>query len=225
MFQSSFNNIDIAILVIFFFSGLTAFFRGFSKEVFSILGWILAAFITSRGLVFIQPIFRDMIKTAMIADFAASASLFIGTTIIWAIITGKMTKRVRKSSLSNLDKIFGLIFGLIRAVILITLAYVFINFLLPKENMPKIITEARLFVYVEKLAEVFAKAAPEQIESIKGSMDPKKYLEQNIKNDIYEKLIQPSIKGKEEEFKGYDKKERESLDDLIEKSDFIIEDL
>ncbi|MGD9639504.1 MAG: CvpA family protein [Alphaproteobacteria bacterium] len=215
------NNIDIVILVILFFSGLTAFFRGFSKEVFSILGWVLAAFVTSYGLIWVQPIFRDLIKTEMFADLAASAGLFLGTSIIWAIITGIMARKVKKSSLGGIDKVLGLFFGLIRAVLLITLAYIFINFLLPKEDMPKIITDARSFSYVEKMADVITKFAPDQIASVKNSIIPDDVdiepLEDidNTKNDIYEKLIQPKINSNKGNFKGYDKQEREDLNQLF----------
>lgn len=212
MSELNFNNVDIAIFVVLALSAFAAFFRGFSKELFSILGWVLASLATTRGLVLVQPFFRNMIKTDMIADLVASGSIFIITMILWAILTGMMTKKVRRSSLSGIDKLFGLIFGVIRAGFLITLAYVFMNFLLTKEDMPKMITEAKSFVYIEKMADVLAKFAPEEILSIKDSLDNKEST--NPSNEIYEKLIKPSVAVKDK-FEGYDDIERESLDDLL----------
>lgn len=214
----NFNNIDLAVLIILLLSALTAFFRGFVKEILSILGWVLAAFVTSRGLVFAQPLFRNWLKMEIMADFIASSSLFIGTSIIWTVLTGMMTKKVRRSTLSSIDKFLGLVFGLVRAVLLITLAYIFISFLFSKEEMPKMITTAKSLVYIEPLAEILSKFAPEELLAIKEKIITTKETEADSQDPLYQKLLQPSVKDQAEDFKGYNDTERESLDDLFEQN-------
>ena len=170
MTQYGFSNFDLIVFAIFVFSGLTAFFQGFVKEILSILGWFIAVFLTSRTLVFFKPFFRGLIEIEMLADFVAASVVFISITVLCAFLTQYSSNYIKKSCLSRLDKAYGFMFGLIRAGVLIMTAYVFVSFFLPKENMPEFVTEAHSFVYIEKAGDVILALAPPEVIAIKEKL-------------------------------------------------------
>jgi membrane protein required for colicin V production len=113
------NNIDAVILISVLISMLIAFIRGFAKEMLSIVGLALFVILTVYTTPLLLPIVNEYIASKMLAQFLIFLLIMAIFYTIWIISTDKLIAKVRTSTLSFMDRLFGLIFGFLRAVIII----------------------------------------------------------------------------------------------------------
>jgi membrane protein required for colicin V production len=137
------NTVDLAVLGIIGFSALLAFARGFVREAFSLGTWIGAGLITIYGFAQARSIARDLIASPAVADGAAGVGLFLVSLIVLSVIASAISGRVRQSSLSALDRTLGLVFGLLRGLVLSCLLYMAFAWAVPEANWPEWAAGAR----------------------------------------------------------------------------------
>ena len=162
------NFVDIVVLAVIALSTLLALGRGFVKEVLSIFGWIGAA-IGTFAIFFYVPQVRafanQQIAEPLLADIAAAVSLFVILLIVLGFFNHAIASRVHASSLGPLDKSLGLVFGLVRGVVLVALAYMAMtDWLLPqKAQRPEAVNQARTEPYVAMAADFIKELVPQGI--------------------------------------------------------------
>jgi len=137
------NPFDIFIIVLIVLSGLFAFARGFVREALSVGTWIGASLAALYAFPFSRPIAERCLAKGIVADAAAALSVFVVVLIVLSILSSMISRRVKDSSLSALDRTLGLLFGLVRGVILACLVYIGVTWALPEANRPVWIKEAR----------------------------------------------------------------------------------
>merc|ERR1711965_1268142 len=104
-----------------FFSGIFAYFRGLIKEVLLILNWILAIivayvispmiFTSISKIDFIMNILGDSCELMMILSFLVGFTIALVTV---SFITYRISYFIETSVFSEINKIFGLLFGVLR---------------------------------------------------------------------------------------------------------------
>jgi membrane protein required for colicin V production len=162
------NFVDIVVLAVIALSTLLALGRGFVKEVLSIFGWIGAA-IGTFAIFFYVPQVRafanQQIAEPLLADIAAAVSLFVILLIVLGFFNHAIASRVHASSLGPLDKSLGLVFGLVRGVVLVALAYMAMtDWLLPqKAQRPEVVNQARTEPYVAMAANFIKELIPQDL--------------------------------------------------------------
>ena len=116
------NIADLVIVGILSVSVLVSLFRGFIKEVFSILVWVAAIFAAfqvaepfARSL---EPVI-DLPSARMIVAFAA---VFLLVLVIGGLIGFLISKMVEKTGLSPTDRLFGALFGFARGLVIVVVA-------------------------------------------------------------------------------------------------------
>lgn len=113
--------VDIAILVIVIASVAISLFRGFIREVLSLVAWV-AAFVVA--FYFSEPVAQHMeavIHSPTLRILLAYLALFFGTLLIFAIINFFVNKYSKATSLSSTDRLAGAVFGLIRGAAVVLL--------------------------------------------------------------------------------------------------------
>ena len=130
------NALDLAIIAVIALSAVFAFARGFVREALSIGAWIGAAAITLYGFNHTYGIVIRFVTTPLLADLIAGAGLFVISLIALTILTGYVARFVQSSALSPIDRTLGLIFGLARGVLLVSLAYLVIDISFPQNDRP-----------------------------------------------------------------------------------------
>ncbi len=236
------NNLDVIILIITAVSALIALCRGLVKEVLSILGWILAAVVVFYLLPILTPFAKNYIASSMMAGIVTALLILIVFYVIWLLSTDKMIGKVRSSKLSALDRMLGLLFGVLRACLLVILFNIIVTWMLPEESKSGIFKESRYFTLAGKFAEPLESLIPQStIDLIRNkssevglgeskktqdkSEESSKEENETQKNqkeidELFEKLAQPKIekavKEKVRNFDGYKDKETDNLDRLIE---------
>jgi membrane protein required for colicin V production len=155
------NTLDIIVIVVVLLSAALAFARGFIREVLSIVSWIGAAVIAYYGYSYVAPFAERFLPKGPFANLAAAAGVFIVALIVLSILTAAISRRVSQSKLSSFDRVFGLIFGVVRGAILVSLAYLALNWFLPPEKpRPDWIAQARSLPMLQSGANTIESLVP-----------------------------------------------------------------
>jgi membrane protein required for colicin V production len=152
---------DVVAGLVLLASGLIAFIRGATREVTTVLAFIAAVFVAVFGLRFTGPIARHAIHTAWIANSVAVLVLFVAAYILFRVIGGALTQKVRQTALSGLDRLLGLGIGLVRGAVIVGAFTLLINAATPPERMPAWISKAKLYPVASGAASLLRAVAPE----------------------------------------------------------------
>lgn len=116
--------------------------RGFCNEIFTIFGWIGAVLAT----ILLTPVSREVLRTYIdshvLADLATASAIFIITMIVFSVISHYTTKSLQDSKLSAVDRSLGFAFGILRAVVLLGLAFLLICWIWEPKDRPKAIQKS-----------------------------------------------------------------------------------
>src|SRR5262245_60175183 len=132
----------------------------------SIFGWIGAAIGTLLIFFYVPQIrefFGKQIAEPVLADIACAVAIFVVLLIVLGFFNHAIASRVHASSLGPLDKSLGLVFGLVRGVVLVALAYMAMTdwFMPIKEQRPPVINQARTEPYVAMAADFIKSKIPQ----------------------------------------------------------------
>ena len=152
------NTVDIIVIGVVALSALIAFLRGFVREVLTIGSWLGASLVTLYGFPLLQPKFEQWIASKMAADIVCGISLFLVSLIVFSIISHMIAGFVRGSALTAVDRSLGLLFGLVRGAILVSLAYMLIFAL-----DPNMLRGARTTPMMARGAEILRDLAPSEL--------------------------------------------------------------
>jgi membrane protein required for colicin V production len=159
------NALDFAIIAIIALSAIFAFARGFVREALSIIAWVGAAAITLYGFNSVYAITMRFVTTPLLADLIAGAGLFVLSLIVLTIMTGYLARFADSGALSAINRTLGLIFGLARGVVLVSLAYLVVDVSLPQNDRPPWIQEAKSERFLAKGADLLRTALPESLQA------------------------------------------------------------
>ena len=208
------NAVDIAVALVLLVSGVLAYARGFVHETLAVGGWVGAFFATVEGYPYLKPYGRDLIPSELIADFATAAAIFVVSMVVLSIVTRAISSRVQESALNTLDRSLGFLFGLVRGAVLVCVAYIGLEFLIPREEQPDWVTSARTLPLIVKGAVTISSLLPEDARIEMPDIDPKAV------EDIMD-IVQPSTDSssqQESENEGYSDRTRQGIEQLIENS-------
>ena len=157
-----FNIIDILVFAVIITSCIVATFRGFVKELFSIISWILSLIVTFNLYEKFKVKLLDHLSQEIIVDAVAFGFPFITTLIITNIISSWLSPKFDMSEVLIFDKICGFVFGAFRGFLLIILFYLgFLYLIGNNKKLPITLLDSFAFKYInfssELLVEIFNK--------------------------------------------------------------------
>ena len=159
------NALDIAVIAVILLSGLFAFARGFVKEVLSVGAWVGAGFAALYGLPYATPVAARFLPAGAVAEAAAGLAVCVVALVALSILTSAIARRVKESALSAVDRTLGLIFGLVRGVVVVCLAYIALSWVWPADKpqpQPQWIAGARTLPLLANGAERLRALLPAQ---------------------------------------------------------------
>lgn len=205
------NAVDLGIAFVLLISGVLAYVRGLVHEVLSVAAWIGAIFATVFFYPAVQPFARDLIPIDLVADLSTGVVMFVLTLVILSLATRAVSSRVKESALNVLDRSLGFLFGLARGALVVCVAYLGYEVLIPEDEQPEWVTSARSLTIVRIGAEKLYALVPEDTDLELPSIAP---AETTL--DIL-KLISPATSAREDsETEGYSDDERNTIEKLIE---------
>lgn len=128
--MDGFTLVDAGVAIIILLSAVLAYSRGFVRETMAILGWIgatVVAFVFAdqvEPLVRQVPVVGDFIgDSCELAIIAAFAAVFAIALVVVSIFTPLFSTVVQRSALGGIDQAVGFLFGALRGVLLIAVAF------------------------------------------------------------------------------------------------------
>ena len=128
--MEGFTIVDGVVAVVIVLSAILAYSRGFVREAMAIAGWIGAAFLAYIFAAKAQPLVKelpvvgkflqDSCELSLIAAFAV---VFAIGLIIAALFTPLFSSVVQRSVLGGLDQGVGFLFGVVRGILLVGVAF------------------------------------------------------------------------------------------------------
>lgn len=112
---------DIVILAVIGISALMSLWRGFLREVLSLLAWVLAFWLAYSFTPHAASWLAEYIEIPSIRFILGFAVLFVLTLLTVSLIGHIIVKMVGKTGLTGTDRILGLLFGMARGGMIILL--------------------------------------------------------------------------------------------------------
>jgi membrane protein required for colicin V production len=157
--------LDIALILVMLISGLLAMVRGFMREVLSIIAWILAAGATLYSYAKLLPYAKQYFNNDVVATVVVIGGVFLLTLLIVSIITVRISDMVLDSRVGALDRTLGFLFGLARGLVIVVIAFMFFNWLVPDRSQPEWVKSAKSRVVLTGTGQWLMSMLPEDPES------------------------------------------------------------
>lgn len=116
------HTLDWAIVAIVLLSSLIGFIRGFLRETIALVAWILGLWLAWKYAPLVIPHLGGVLAKPDIAVWAARILILFAVLLVGALIGFILGHFVRHSPFGVLDRTFGVVFGLLRGLIVIGLA-------------------------------------------------------------------------------------------------------
>jgi membrane protein required for colicin V production len=113
------NILDIVIISIIGISGLVGIFRGLVRELMSLVGWIVSAWLAWRFASLFAPVFDSIIQSPDVRMAAAFISIFLASLVSFALLSHFISKIMSQSALKGMDRTLGMLFGVLRGAIIV----------------------------------------------------------------------------------------------------------
>ncbi|MBW7921403.1 MAG: CvpA family protein [Rubellimicrobium sp.] len=166
--MQGFTLIDAVVGVIIVLSALLAYSRGFVREVLAIAGWVAAAVVAFIFAAQAQPLVRQV---PVVGDFigdscelsivAAFAAIFAVVLVLVSIFTPLFSSVVQRSTLGAVDQGLGFLFGALRGVILVAIAFFIYQTVLSAQNIA-MIEDSRAAAVFSRMTERIEGQDPER---------------------------------------------------------------
>ena len=111
------NWTDYLFVVLLVFSSIAGLMRGLLREVISLISWIAAVWIAWTFSASLEPYLGGALKDAAVRPWAARAIIFIAVLLVGAAIGALLSHFVRLTVFSGIDRLLGMVFGLLRGVV------------------------------------------------------------------------------------------------------------
>lgn len=113
--------VDIVILAVIGVSALVSVFRGFLREVLSLLAWVLSFWVALTFAPRFAPWLSNWIELPSIRLILAFAALFVLTLLSVSLIGYIIVKLMNKTGLTGTDRMLGLVFGIARGGVIVVI--------------------------------------------------------------------------------------------------------
>lgn len=129
--MEGFTIVDAVVAVIILMSAILAYSRGFVREILAIAGWIAAAVLAFIFAPQAEPLVKQIpVLDKFLGDscelsiIAAFAGVFALALIVMSIFTPLFSSAVQRSALGGIDQGLGFLFGVLRGILLVAVAFV-----------------------------------------------------------------------------------------------------
>jgi membrane protein required for colicin V production len=134
---------DLVVLGLLILSGLVGFIRGATRELITVIAFVLGALAAVFALRFTGPIARDAIDPEWAGNAVAIVIVFLIVYILLRVLGAGVTRRIHQTSaLGSIDRAAGVGVGLIRALVLIGVFHLVFHAATPPERLPRWMTDA-----------------------------------------------------------------------------------
>jgi len=170
----NFGTVDLVVMAVVLVSVIFAFYRGLLRELLGITGWILAGLGALWSYEPFLKFFSTRVEKVQVWTIVTSITTALIILIIMTLINAHITGKLRKSALSGLDRILGAGFGVLRAALLIVLAWMFMRqMMFPPQKITEMKKQNVAIPYLNQGADWMEKLLPESLQKEMQAGSPK----------------------------------------------------
>lgn len=122
-----FSWFDYGFIGIIITSTFYGFFRGFTREIFSVTTWFLSFWIAKISAYQVAPYFEEFIGNPKFRLVVVFLGILVLALFLLHFITVKLSKIVKASALTGMDRALGALFGASRGVLISVLGVIVIS--------------------------------------------------------------------------------------------------
>ena len=126
-----FTLVDGVVAIVIVLSAVLAYSRGLVRETLAILGWVGAAIVAYVFAAQVQPLVKELpVVGGFLSDscelsiIAAFAAVFAVGLVVASLFAPLMSSLVQRSILGGLDQGLGFLFGVLRGIVLVAVAFI-----------------------------------------------------------------------------------------------------
>ena len=160
------NWLDIVLLIVIVASVVASMTKGFSREVIGLIAAVAALF---AGLWFygtVGSFLLPYVSTNGVANFCGFVIVFFGVIVAGALVSIIAGHLIKATGLSFIDRLFGVVFGLGRGmVIAVAIVLAILTFApgVQAGSPPASVSRSRLAPYMVEAARVLTAIAPREL--------------------------------------------------------------
>jgi len=159
--MEGFTIIDAVVAAVIVLSAILAYSRGLLREVLAIIGWIAAAVLAfifapqAEPLVKQVPVLGEFLgdncEISMIASFAG---VFAVALVVVSIFTPLFSTLIQRSVLGGVDQGLGFLFGVLRGLVLVAVAFFVYDTVMANEDVPVVDNSRSATVFANLTARI-----------------------------------------------------------------------
>ena len=138
------GHLDYVIIAVLLISASLSLIRGFTKEVLSITGWIVSGYAAIFFGPSAQTAARRLCEHRLGGQWRCHAARLPRHADCFLDWRPFIAKSMKASPLGPLDRTLGIIFGGLRGVFIVCMAYLGISAVIPEDDHPDFIKDAKL---------------------------------------------------------------------------------
>jgi membrane protein required for colicin V production len=143
--MEGFTMIDAGAAIVILLSAILAYSRGLLREMMAIAGWVAAAIVGFLFAPAAQPLVKELpvvgsflASSCELSIVAAFGAVFAIVLIVAALFTPLFSSIVQRSVLGGVDQGLGFLFGVVRGILLIAVAFIVYDRVLADQSIPMI---------------------------------------------------------------------------------------
>ena len=154
------NFFDYILIGLVGLSVILSLWRGFVREVISLIGLVAAFLLASRASGYAGDFLTQWIPNGTVADIAGFALVFVLVMITVGIVGAVIRKLVDMADLTATDRFLGVFFGMARGLLLIAVSFLIYTSYKPSE--PDWLKQSLLAPYAVQMGDLLGQAIPEE---------------------------------------------------------------
>ena len=151
---------DLVILIIIFCFGLFSLFRGFIKELFSIVGWIFAIILATSFTPFVLSKIQVMLPSISLSPLIAGVLIALIVYILFRILGGLFQKKLGKANVSAINRSLGFLLGVAKGFALVCITIFITKTFLNEAEYPKWLRTSKSLPLIESMTMFAASKLP-----------------------------------------------------------------
>ena len=160
LLTSNLNIFDFFVSLIFFYTVIQCFIKGFSLSLISFMKWVISTVVTIILVPKLQPAVGEYIESQFLNSFGLGILVFVFTLFVTILIGKILGKTVTWTGVGSIDKSFGLLFGIFKGYVVSVCIFSILNWFYPYQNWGISAEEALSFDFIKKGNEILIEEFP-----------------------------------------------------------------
>ena len=143
--MDGFTIIDGVVAGVIIISALLAYSRGLVREGMAIVGWVAAAVLAFMFAPQVEPLVTEipvvgdyLADSCELSIIAAFAAVFATALVVVSLFTPLFSSLVQRSALGGLDQGLGFLFGVLRGILLVAIAFFVYETIASTQSVPMV---------------------------------------------------------------------------------------